>query len=131
MDFDYDAFLERLQKTATSKDEATQEVYNEIRKAEGQKVGFLNQAIENPDFYKYLSNQADSYITYLKVLHNKIAPDKNLNEQPDEQTYKQDAAFIDRTLVLVKHLEEIESKRLGKPTDYMPKGKLGNSDEDL
>ncbi|PVY38929.1 hypothetical protein [Pontibacter virosus] len=112
MEFDYDKFLVELQMQNLSKEEAAQVVYKEIRDAENQKAGFLDQATENPDFFTYIGSQVDSYITYLKVLHNKIAPQGHV--APDEQVYQPDMAVINRTLELVHYLEKVEQDKLGR-----------------
>ncbi|MCC9169150.1 hypothetical protein [Pontibacter harenae] len=104
MEFDFNRFLDRLQGKALSKQEAARIVYDEIRAAENQKVGFLDQATENPQFYSDFSSQVDNYITCLKVLHNKISP--HAHEKLDEKVYMTDKGIIDRTMELVQQLEQ-------------------------
>lgn len=111
MQFDIEAFVNNLQKRALSKQETAKIIYEEIRDAENQKVRFLDQASLNPSFYKALGSQVDSYITYLKVLHNKINPQGQ--EEIDEKIYRTDKAIIDKTLKLVKELEQVEQHRMG------------------
>ncbi|MCC9167922.1 hypothetical protein [Pontibacter harenae] len=112
MEFDFNRFLDRLEEKALSRQEAARMVYEEIRAAENQKIGFLDQAKENPLFYRDISSQIDNYITYLKVLHNKIAP--HIREELDEQVYQTDKAVIDRTMELVAQLEQNEYGRRAK-----------------
>jgi hypothetical protein len=114
VEFDFNKFLDRLQEKALSRQEAAQMVHEEIRTAENQKVAFLDQARENPTFYRDLSSQTDNYITCLKVLHNKISP--HVHEKLDEQVYMADKAIIDRTMELVQQLEQAGYGKLG--TNY-------------
>lgn len=111
MEFDYDKFLAELQAKELSKEEAAQAIYQEIRDAENQKAGFLDQATENPVFFTYLGSQVDSYITYLKVLHNQIAPEGQFAS--DEEVYRPDMVTINRTMELVQYLEKVEQGKLG------------------
>lgn len=129
MEFDYDKFLATLQSQDLSKEEAAQAVYQEIRDAENQKAGFLDQATENPDFFTYIGSQVDSYITYLKVLHNKIAPQGQC--APDAQVYQPDMATINRTLELVKYLEKVEQGKLGVMVTTTQKSNLNMTKADM
>ena len=129
MEFDYDKFLAGLQAKNLSRDEAASAVYQEIRDAENQKAGFLDDAVENPDFYTYVGSQVDSYITYLKVLHNEIAPQGQV--APDEQVYKPDSSIINRTLELVKYLEKVEQDRIGIKDDATQRTNLNTTALDL
>ncbi len=129
MEFDYDKFLATLQTQDLSREEAALAVYQEIRKAENQKAGFLDQATENPDFYTYVGSQVDSYITYLKVLHNQIALQGHT--APDEQVYQPDSAIINQTLELVKFLEQVEQERIGRKGGQLQQGNLNTTNADL
>lgn len=104
-------------------------IYHEIRMAENQKVGFLDQAVESPDFYKLLGSKVDNYITYLKVLHNKIRPTGS--KEPDEQVYQPDKDIINLTMKLVRHLEQVEETRLNKSISGTPKSNLNITKEDF
>ncbi|MHC2992380.1 hypothetical protein OB13_12570 [Pontibacter sp. HJ8] len=128
MEFDYDKFLEKLEKKALSNEEASLEIYQEIRDAENQKASFLDQATENPDFMTHIGSQVDSYITYLKVLHNELAPQ---GLTPDTQVYQQDKDIIDRTMELVKELEEVEKNRLGNSKTSLQRSNLNTTSADL
>lgn len=128
MEFDYDKFLEKLEEKALSNEEALLEIYQEIRDAENQKAGFLDQATENPDFMTHIGSQVDSYITYLKVLHNELAPK---GQTSYTQVYQQDKAIIDRTMELVKELEEVEKKRIGNGKSTLQKSNLNTTTADL
>lgn len=112
MHFDIDKFFDRLQEEGLSKQEASQAVCSEIRDAEGQRIAFLDQATENPEFYRFLSSQIDCYITCLKVLHSRIAPQGR--EELDAQTYDTDKAVAYHTMRLVMQLEQLEIRRRGK-----------------
>ena len=129
MDFDIEKFVDRLRKEAPTKQEAARIIYEEIRAAENQKVGFLDQATENPDFYKHVSSQSDSYMAYLKVMHNKFAPEGY--QEVDERVYKLDKAIIDRTMELVKQLEQVEHGRKATLEGEQRKTNLYTTDEDL
>jgi hypothetical protein len=129
MEFDYDKFLAELQAKELSKEEAVQAVYQEIRDAENQKAGFLDQATENPDFFTYIGSQVDSYITYLKVLHNQIAPQGQF--APDEQVYRPDMEVINRTLELVQYLEKVEQGKLGNKETTTQKTNLNMTSADI
>jgi hypothetical protein len=128
MEFDYDKFLAGLQAKELSKEEAAQAIYQEIRDAENQKAGFLDQATENPDFFTYIGSQVDSYITYLKVLHNQLAPEGQY--APDEQVYRPDMAIINRTMELVQYLEKVEQDKLGNtaPTTQLTNLNMTSAD---
>jgi predicted proteasome-type protease len=128
MEFDYDKFLKKLEKRALSKEEKAVEIYQEIRDAENQKAGFLDQATENPDFFTHIGSQVDSYITYLKVLYNELAPQEQTS---DTQVYQQDKAIIDRTMELVKELEEVEKNRIGSGKSTLQKSNLNTTTADL
>ncbi|MCP2043871.1 hypothetical protein [Pontibacter sp. HSC-36F09] len=129
MEFDYDKFLAELQAKELSKEEAAQAVYQEIRDAENQKAGFLDQATENPDFFTYIGSQVDSYITYLKVLHNEFTPQEH--SAPDEQVYRPDMDVINRTLELVQYLEKVEQDKLGTKELTTQKTNLNMTSADI
>jgi hypothetical protein len=129
MEFDYDKFLANLKAQNLSRDESASVVYQEIRDAENQKAGFLDDAVENPDFYTYVGSQVDSYITYLKVLHNEIAPQGQTT--PDQQVYKPDSSIINQTFELVKYLEKVEQDRIGIKDNATQRTNLNTTTLDL
>lgn len=129
MEFDYEKFLERLEAKSLTEEDAAKEVYQEIRNAENQKAGFLDQAIENPDFFTYIGSQVDSYITYLKVLHNELAPQGH--ETSDEHLYNPDITTINRTMELVQYLEGVEQNRVGRLSNETQRSNLNTTSADL
>lgn len=98
----------RLEKEAPSRQIMGEMVYEEIRRAENIKVGFLDQAAEQQEFYILISREIDQYLTHLRNLHTKIAP---VPQHLDQQAFASEQPDIDRTLRLMKELEERE--RLG------------------
>lgn len=129
MDFNYDKFLAELQAEDLVPDEAAHKIYQEIRKAENQRASFLDQATENPDFYTNICSQVETYITYLKALHNKIAVKGQ--QAPDEQEYLPESQIINQTLELVKYLEEVEQHKLGRKTAPEHQTNLNTTSPDL
>ncbi|MEJ8755590.1 hypothetical protein WG947_01165 [Pontibacter sp. H259] len=83
-------------------------VYEEIRSAENLKVGYLDQAQENPDFYVNISRQIDYYINNLKLLHNKLAPTP---VAPDQELYASEQADLEQIAALVERINESERNR--------------------
>ncbi|WP_242919462.1 hypothetical protein [Pontibacter liquoris] len=123
MQFDIDKFFDRLQEQGLSKREASQAVFKEIKDAENQKIAFLDQASENPDYYKLISNHIDSYIIYLKVLHNRIAPHEQ--EMPEVQPYDTSKAVAYHTMNLLMQLEQLERSRFTKVYNASRKNRPG------
>lgn len=109
MQFDIDKFFDRLQEQGLSKQEASKAVFKEIKDAENQKIAFLDQASENPDYFKLISHHIDNYIIYLKVLHNRIAPENQ--KLSGEQTYDTTKAVAYHTMNLIMQLEQLERRR--------------------
>jgi len=102
MKFDINDFIDRLRRQALTKQEAGTRIYEEIRLAENTKVGFLDQAEENPDFYILISKEADQYITRLKVIHNKISPTPTAL---DQEMYQGEQQTIDLVMELIREIE--------------------------
>lgn len=107
MHFDIDKFLEELAQQNLTNQQAGMVVYQEIRKAENQKVGFLDQSTENPAFYTLLASEVDSYITRLKGMHNELAPKP---QELDQELYQQEQPAIDLTLKIIEEIEQLTSK---------------------
>lgn len=105
MKFDINHFVGLLREQPLTRQEAGLEIYEEIRRAENTKVGFLDQATENPDFYTRISREADSYIIRLKALHNSISP---VPVAADQELYKAEQDTIDLIMELIKELKARE-----------------------
>lgn len=107
MHFDIDKFFDRLQREALSRQEAGQAILREIREAENQKVVFLDQAAENPEFYRLLSEQVNCYILYLRALRKRITG----QEEPGGQACDPGKAAAYHTMRLLLRLERLEAGR--------------------
>lgn len=110
MHFNIDRFFEGLQVEALSKQEACQAIYSEIENAETQKIAFLDQATENPEFYRFLISQINSYILYLKALRKRISPQDK--EAPGEQEYDGSKAEAYHIMKLLMQLDQLEINRM-------------------
>lgn len=108
MTFEITDFVNRV-PYGISKQELGQMIYEEIRAAENTKVGFLDQATENPAFYVNISRQLDHYINSLKTIYNQLAP---APVAPDEEMYACQQAEIDQINELIARIEESERNRL-------------------
>ncbi|MFD3003955.1 hypothetical protein ACFS7Z_26600 [Pontibacter toksunensis] len=109
MHFDLDRFFDRLQEEALTRQQAKQAIHGEIRDAEAQKVAFLDQATENPEFYRFLNGQINRYILYLKVLYNRISPQGK--REFDVQGYDTGSSSACHTMRLLLQLEQLEKSR--------------------
>ncbi|WP_162426770.1 hypothetical protein [Pontibacter pudoricolor] len=107
MNFDISDFINNLPDQITRQDLGTS-IYNEIRAAENMKVGYLDQATENPEFYVNISRQLDTYIHHLKVFHNKVAP---APIAIDQELYKNEQPDLDQITKLMERIEESERNR--------------------
>ena len=103
MHFNIDRFFEGLQEEALTRQEACQAIYSEIEKAENQKIAFLDQATENPEFYRFLSGQINSYILYLEALRKRVSPQDK--EAPSGQEYDGSKAEAYHIMKLLMQLD--------------------------
>ena len=109
MHFTFSDFIKNIPE-GIPKQELAVKIYEEIRAAENMKVGYLDQANENPEFYVNISRELDNYISNLKLFHNKLAP------QPialDQEVFKAEQADLEQIMQLVKRIEDAERNRLG------------------
>ncbi|WP_162056125.1 hypothetical protein [Pontibacter pamirensis] len=109
MHFDIDRFFDRLQEEELTRQEASRAIHGEIRDAEAQKVAFLDQATENPVFYRLLCGQINRYMRHLRALHSRIAPhEKNVPEERELDTGDDRGCH---TVKLLLQLEQLERRR--------------------
>lgn len=107
MHFDIQDFIRNIPEKITRQELGTL-IYEEIRAAENMKVGYLDQANENPEFYVSMTRQLDKYIYYLKYLHNQVAPEP---VALDQELYQSEQPDLDQITVLMKRIEESEKNR--------------------
>ncbi|MBC5774691.1 hypothetical protein H8S95_11510 [Pontibacter sp. KCTC 32443] len=107
MTFDIEDFINRVPHGIT-KQELGQMIYEEIRVAENTKVGFLDQATDNPEFYVDITRQLDFYINQLKTIYNRLAPTPIAL---DEEVFASEQPDIDKINELIKRIEDAERNR--------------------
>lgn len=107
MHFDINDFIDNL-PPIISRQALGIRIYEEIRAAEEMKVGYLDQAKENPEFYVTITRQLDNYINILKILHNKLAP---ASFALDEEVYQAEQPDLDKIVALMERIEESERNR--------------------
>ncbi|MBB6610554.1 hypothetical protein H7F15_05860 [Pontibacter sp. Tf4] len=108
MQFNIDKFFDRLQGQSLSRQAACLAVAEEIEDAEKQKLAFVDQASENPAFYKFICSQINSYILYLNVLYNRITTDEH--KKLTKQAFDADKASVYHTMKLLIHIDQYESR---------------------
>ena len=108
MDFDFNKFMNALEQEGLSRQEAGMRIYQEVRKAENQKEGFLDQAQEHPEFYTQISRQIDNYVTLLKLAHNRLSPTP---QEPDQELFLSEQPELERIEQLLERIEEAERRR--------------------
>ena len=109
MQFNIDKFFDRIQEEVLSKQEVCQAVSEEIKEAENQKISFVDQASENPEYFKFICNQIDCYILYLNVLKARIEP--QCKDTPDDLEFDTDQAMTYYTMKLLLQLDQFERKK--------------------
>jgi hypothetical protein len=107
MHLDIQDFIRDLPENMTRQELGTL-IYEEIRTAENMKVGYLDQANENPDFYVLITRQLDRYIFYLKYLHNQVAPEP---VALDQELFPSEQPELDQISDLMKRIDESEKNR--------------------
>ncbi|WP_018479033.1 hypothetical protein [Pontibacter roseus] len=108
MQFNIDKFFDRIQEQGLSRQQVSLEVDREIKESESQKVVFLDQAFENPEYYKFICSQIDSYIVCLKALRNRIAPQE---QESEEVALDNDNIVVYHTMRLLLLVQQYESKK--------------------
>ncbi|GAB3537208.1 hypothetical protein GCM10027443_29660 [Pontibacter brevis] len=73
-------------------------------------MAFLDQATENPEFYRFLIGQINRYIRHLGVLHSRIAPHEK--RVPDEREREAGEAGACHDMKLLMQLEQLEKGRV-------------------
>ncbi|MBJ6118275.1 hypothetical protein JAO76_08740 [Pontibacter sp. BT310] len=110
MNFEIKDFINNLPPQITRQELATL-IYEEIRAAENMKVGYLDQATENPQFYVTITRQLDNYINNMKVLHNTLSPTVMAL---DQEVYSSEQTDLDQIMELAKRIEKMERDRFPK-----------------
>src|SRR5688572_15286650 len=74
MQLDIYEFLEKLRHQNVSVEMAANEIYSEIKRAESLKVGFMEEARANPEYFAEVSGQIDTYVYQLQELEKQLNP---------------------------------------------------------
>ncbi len=107
MHFDFNQFMDALEQEGLSRQEAGMRIYQEVRKAENQKEGFLDQAQERPEFYLEISRQIDNYIALLKLAHNQLSPTP---QELDQEVFPAEEPELERIKQLLERIKEAEHR---------------------
>ena len=113
MNFNIDDFIQGI-PAGISKQELGTRIYEEVRAAENMKVGYLDQASENPEFYVNISRQLDTYINYLKMLHNRVSPTPIA---PDQELFPAQQPEIEKIMKLIDRITKAEQNRISGSQD--------------